>query len=781
MNTTKTSYPKYNSKPFFGYTVKHNWQQLAFYLILVFLTMILPCILRLDDLGVTSFVDDAYENILRDIGYIGFFVSAFMGVFSGMVALSYVNSKQNINLRHSLPLKRSAIFLTEALSGAIYYVASAAVGFLIPLFVTKAAAGNNPLDIPGYFMIILMSVLAFLYTYSVTLFAAGLTGTAIVRLLLAGVIMLLPAVLYLMIVYSVDMAFSSLRLFDSYYCNGRIIGILAPGYRLILTVLEGRDYDTWQTVLIVIKSVVAIAVGFTGAFFLHKYRKTEATGTTIIWKPVFAATKYILIFSAGLLGYTVFGSGELFGGGKSTADGLFGVTIGLVLAFIVINCIMYRSARAMFKGLKPFAVIAVLTILFVFVVPLNMFGIFDKLYSVTNTREITVSSGNISITFDGSEECMSLDELVGSLEECTSTHESAGVDVVDGIYSDTDQEYLAEKFPEYILPAMTDEELLKLAEEYGLKYVYHADGTVEIIEDIDVLQYYYSDFGINYVGGVASSYNGNRSLTVIQYPKFGIPLAIHVTVPTDGEVWEAIRESDEFKEAHDLTKIEADKIKTIELRLGYDYSEISLIKDMISYCDYTNYYKNDSVEKILSPSDSALVRELAAGLCEICDYNLGEKADSPMIGMVDVYYIGESGYQEVSEFPIFAGDIELVSEVERIFALIRMEEPQNFTSADEVYDDYLSLYTDAIMINTETGNARKIDIEEVADISGFFTAITSDRMDVYYHLDYTDTENVGYVVVVKNTASEYECTGTLYFREGAVDKAELDVIFDSLK
>jgi len=242
--------------------------------------------------------------------------------------------------------------------------------------------------------------------FSLVLFSAGLTGTSFMRLVMSGVIVFLPFALYVLIVYSVSYGFSNM--YESFYFDFDRLKFYFPFLRIIndfTTIAEGEH--VFGTELLMLPE---IALFYVGGLFLHKYRRSESSGTTIIWKPVFMVVRCILIFTAGLLGMMLFGSGIF--GGSSLINFIFGAAVGLILSFMLVNSVLYRSSKSMFKGARSFVLIVLLTIVFIFFVPLNITGMIGTPYSPSNTGKIEIDIGSIDITIEDPNEVKTIAALI---------------------------------------------------------------------------------------------------------------------------------------------------------------------------------------------------------------------------------------------------------------------------------------------------------------------------------------------------------------------------------
>lgn len=737
MNSTKTSCrKKYSASPYFSYNLRHNWHQLAIYIVVVILAMILPCVIEVSRQPMKR-PDYRYDELILTIGAIGFLLSGLMGLFSGMSALSYVNNKQSVTCLHSFPLKRTSIFLCEAPAGFIYYAVSMALGFASAYAITSIPGLHYKNTALTYLCIILCSVFCYLLVNSATLLSAGLTGTGVARFLMTALILFLPIILYALIISAVNVGFKDLNC--GYYLSSQITYILCPAARLLLQITDGaEEYMGYVFACLII--LPYIAVYYAGAFLLHKYRRTEATGKTIIWKPIFIITKYVVIFSAALLGILIFGSG-LFTGSHSTLDIAFGAVIGLVMSYIVANSILYRSTRSMFKDFKQFLVMALAVIVFALIVPANAFGWIGGMYSESNTKSIVLNLDGAEVEFN--------DNSIVSETEKYIDHEIYGDDSeiikTPEMWSKNDDDYLREYFASYIKSDYEE------SEYYGDEYTEAATNTVISYRD---------------------SY---KYVEVVQKPKFGIPLAFNIYLPNSSVIWEKILLSKEYIQHKNVSEwLDRDNFYEMELMLG-DSQVNANIDGFSSYMDNKTY-----TEESYSTENRVLIAEknrLMNKIIDNCIFNEDEIRNSPIVGYIVIYYKQENDINNSVSYPISVGQLDLLNSAAELIASIKNEAFTPYSSADKYYTDALRNCCAAVMVDTETGEARHIGMNEIIAHANETVSFNS----IYGRgafAEYAPVEDVGYIFITSDEDGNYS---EIIFRRGAADHDELEELFNSLK
>lgn len=716
MNSTKRfSRKDYSSAPYFRYYMKHNIYQLALFLVITALTMVVPCII---EMGKRSTLTRAFD--ITDYGVIGFVLSGFMGLFCGMTALSYVNNKQNITLMHSFPLKRTSLFFCETPSGVVYYLVSITAGFASLLMLS--GIGNATADKKMLLAQYLASMALFLLVHSAALLAGGLSGTGVIRFLMTAMALFFPVVLYVLLVFTFKVGNSAIDV--DYYLNETVGSLLCPAYALLETIANG---ETARDLLAAIpKTLPYTALHYVGAVLLHKYRRTEDTGKTVIWKPVFIIVKYAVIFAGALLGIIVFGS-TLFTGNTGSQDKVFGAVIGLVTSFILVNSVMYRSIRSLFKDLKPFILMSVCTLVFTLLVPINAFNFIGRMYSESNTKSFDVTVDGVEVTLSA-ENYRNIAKYVSEGYDPYSEMVS-----LPAIWSDKDEKFIKDNFSDY-----TDDESY---------YIEDRPATV-----------------------IRSYYTSRTSMSIVQNPKIGLPKAYYVMVAMNDELWKAIIAADEYKAAMDiLSNLTLDNYGSFNISIGGYNAEISSGGECNVYDEDGNGEYRELTDEERATRDELIKKVLAASVND-----MESVENNPILGTMSVSRVQSVDGWRYRIYPISAGNLKLLNAVSELVAFAWNTEFTPYNSVEEYYKAELEKYDCAVMVDTKTGEARRIPIDKLTEYMGYTASPNYFVSD--YHKFVTPGDE-GYILLVK-MKSGY--VNEILFREGTNSNGKLTELFDSL-
>lgn len=760
MNSTKTLSDKsrFSNKPFFSFTLKNNWQHFALYFIIMLLAIVLPCVMMINEY---SRYTDEYcnwsaitANTVVTCGITGVLASLAVAVFSDMSAVSYINSKQTVGCYHSFPIRREGMFVIETSVRAIYYLTAYLPCALIALVLINISLDMTAALNMVYMKHILSAILCYLLLYSIILFAGGLTGTAPVRLIMTLLILYLPLVLYALLIVNAYIGMP--RLNADYYLSEEVLRVICSTYRVGEAVGRIDSNISPEQFYNIFWCIPEIIVYYVGALLLHKYRKSESSGTTIIWKPVFLFTKYITIFTAALLGIAIFGS-DLFGiSNGNTMWIIFGLVFGIVISSMVVNAILYRSSKAIFKGLRGLATVTILAVVFMIVLPMDAFGMNEKIYDADNTKSLEIRQ----IVYEDTDD---LENLIALLRDEGISNEQRYYDEYVCFWNETNSEELIDNFHYMIYTSAEEAEAA--------------------VDDYTKENY---DF----------SYDSSSYIDIVQKPKFGLPLARRIYINKNGEFWDTIARSAEYTEAEEqLIKVDVNDIYGVDIQLA-DFSEYVDLYSHI-YDEKTIIVRESAETRASSNSygaqyDTTLIRDILAEILPYCLYDADNRDDGVIVGTIRINIESKTQSAELLQYtsaiyPIYADNLEVLNGVCRMLNeiygnVVNYEPYPTFTSGEEYLDYFVENSIKAIaIIDSETGEIRSMPIESFKTIESSFSALRDSGFNV---ADYVKVYDSRYWIVASfksAMASEYNSTRSLYFRDGSITDDKLAELFELSK
>ncbi len=379
-----------NIAPWLTFGLKQNWQMLVFYAILLFLVCIMVTVSGIADAvtnleegwgvyvngtGMTINRDKTYycDELFRVLGAAFAVVSCFLGVFAGMGAGGYVNSRRAVHCYHSLPLTREALYLQNSAVHGLYYLASSLFTLLICTVAILTRLSLSTAGLVAGLWLMLCGIASFLVVFGLFQLAGSLTGTAIFRFCMAGIIAFLPIVLYLLLYFGVNLGMNKLNA-DNYFYNISLIRFLCPAVNIVFSIQEGGGLDgiDWGgRVLSLFNLLLTAAVYYGAGLACHRKRPSERSENALVWKKLGVVVKYPVVFVCATYGGLLFR--EIFGTGTTWM--VFGGIIGLVLSFFLMNVLLERNTKSMFRGLKGLGVTALCAVVFYALFPFDILGL----------------------------------------------------------------------------------------------------------------------------------------------------------------------------------------------------------------------------------------------------------------------------------------------------------------------------------------------------------------------------------------------------------------------
>jgi len=342
-----------------------------------------------------EYIAESTVEFVQADGYFTWVLSCFFALVAGIISIRFLNSKVGVNFWHSVPVRRENLLVNDFLVYSAYFVAALTVNMLLEGVIIFSFVGQYLTAkfggeiVSALFLRLGIAVLLFFFVYSVMLFAASLVGSDFMRFASGALILFYPLAAYCSLIGGM-MLFSYYTRWD-YYLEEAFLIRFSPIIRLFAVDMVPL---TWYTVVL---TVFFTFVFLFLAVFLYKRRKSECAGTPVIHRVTAGIIKYGVVTVATMLGGLLFYF--LY---YSFFWLLFGLALGAFFSFMIINSILAKSPKAMFKNLKGLAVFGGCFLVFFIVFVVDIFG-FDRYVPKWNIREITMDVGEYSFTCDGDE------------------------------------------------------------------------------------------------------------------------------------------------------------------------------------------------------------------------------------------------------------------------------------------------------------------------------------------------------------------------------------------
>lgn len=372
--------------PLFNFTACRFWTSpLIFTIILLFIIPI-PVMMTISARNLIT--ADALINLKvtfardwpLDVRYFIIFAMSIFAVVTSCSRFKYLKSKVSVDFYHSLPIKRGRLFATQLAVGAMSLILPYLFNMLLTLLIF---AVNGFITQTLILNVLAISIDTLAYTllyFSLSTLVGMVSGLTSMHLSLSVIVVFLPPLMY-----AVTILFISLfnhRMWVDYYFSSGIVEKLSPAIRFFM---NGSLLSPIELIVTALLSAAMLA----GAYVIYAHRKSERSGTPVVFKPLGEVIKYIIMFFGAICGGLLFSFIM-----NDLAWTVFGILSGTVLSFMLANSVLNKTARAMFKGWKGLCVFTVIVMMFFTLLAVNAFGINDHVPSPTFTSKIEVNFEN---------------------------------------------------------------------------------------------------------------------------------------------------------------------------------------------------------------------------------------------------------------------------------------------------------------------------------------------------------------------------------------------------
>lgn len=404
--TSTTSSPKRrnaSSRSYFAFLLKQNWPVLITNAVILVLLNVITLYM---DITETEAMFSTRESMIRSMQEfarvmraINILVSSCLAVVWGCGCMSYLNSKTNIQFYHSIPKTRISLYISESLAKFLCYLIPMCLSVGLSVIIMGIHREWNLSVIGIQLSGLICSVIYFLLYFCIMVFAASFTGTAFARIMNAGLVVFLPSAIVLCLTYiwSYNAVYSVHT-----WATELALKIFLPARTLMVAVEESPN------VLgeLILALVVGLAFWVLG-LLIYRFRKSELSGTPVISKVASAVIKYACMFCGAVVGGIFF---EAIAGG----DGWFicGALIGALLCMMLINTILTKSAKQMFRGLPGFGAFCGVFLAVFVLFGVDLVGMDGYVPHAAGIKYITVTTGDTTFRMEDREDIENLSDAV---------------------------------------------------------------------------------------------------------------------------------------------------------------------------------------------------------------------------------------------------------------------------------------------------------------------------------------------------------------------------------
>ncbi|NMM63278.1 ABC transporter permease [Clostridium sp. P21] len=368
---------------------RFGWISIA-YTLFLFLTVPLKVIM------INSGKQYAYDyNILKKVfyfanGYAQILFILIAPVFTAILLFRYIQVKNSSDMIHSLPIKRSVLYRSHAVVGALLLVLPVIINGFICVFldiVMYLGKYYSPYDVLQWIEIIIIICLLLFF---MCILVGMVVGSSIMQGMLTYILLVLPVAIAILLSGNLD------GFLYGFVYNDDNIEKFSPVTRVwqMATSMNNNSNSINKISIneIMIYIFVCIILYFIGMFIYNK-RKLEAASKSIAFKGLEYVFKYGVTFCAMLVGGIYFRVAQ-----KSVHWLLIGFLIASLIGYFGAEMIVKKSIRV-FKNVKGYLIYVIVIILVIVGVKLDILGYEKKMPSLNSVDSVYFSESFDHLNF----------------------------------------------------------------------------------------------------------------------------------------------------------------------------------------------------------------------------------------------------------------------------------------------------------------------------------------------------------------------------------------------
>lgn len=646
-------------------------------------------------------------------------IAAVMAVFFAISMFSYLNSRVSVNFYHSLPFKRTRMLLTNYFAGMIMFGVGFFANYLISILIPAVTDMGFSECLPVITSICLNAFVYFIFIYSITVLVGMTTGLAAVQwLVTVGAVAILPV---LKLCTCVLRSFKNSMLWTDHYLSYEKFLPTSP----VVILFQNEAFSMPAVVLMLTLSLICVLF----AILLYHYRLSERSGNPFVFPRFASCVKYLAMLPASMGFAIIFG----YMGEGSFLWLLFGSISGSIVAWMIMNSIINKTARAMFTARRGMIVFTALVTLF------NVFLVYglDNVENAILKNERLISSVKIELDGDGK---LGLYEF---------KEESTKRAVLELIYSENEGYVGNDIVTYYRAPSAEASEIVAYSgiatddisidlnddsltdEDVSYEEIKEKYPDVKSIED----GYISINGNTYYIGSYASDYlNVNLVAKTIFGYEIALDFGLSDRVCDYSQLLKTLADSEEFKE-QSLSKLDGiDSEYRLELRL-----QPNMIRDgkIMSYSRLPEFkYLNNNY--VVSDYDEAVAGKLMSAYKKDIEQIAFEDYNSPIIGTI---YLRDRHYYERVSLPITLKFENTLAYLEKCGIINSTEYAHDLAEALEtvyVYDRETERLMTVTNVEAKSEILENVDTYDIMDQYSSCFNVVDHRYVVLFDFEYEE-------------------------------------------
>ncbi len=360
--TSSSTEHKLRRLPLFTFQLRQNWTLMLFCAVADFFMLPVPLLMMVSERASRRYsynsemspLDFLKNDILDWSSVMRMYVvpiTAFAALMVCTLLFRYMMNKSSVDCFHSIPVRRERLLTGQLAVGLILVFLPLLVMMLVSAIIILAS-GAMTADTAFNILMALKDTLFYtLLVYSLTALIGAASGVSAVQAILTGIALFILPALYASTVVFLEL-FTE-RMWTDYYLSSYWIKMMSPPLRFFI------DYDISLTLGECVAYTLVSAALFTAAYLVYRFRKSERAGESVVFRPLGEVIRFTLVYLMTILGGLFFNlmMGNIFWT-------FFGMICGAFLTSMIVNTILHKTARAMFRNMKALLIyLAIITVI----------------------------------------------------------------------------------------------------------------------------------------------------------------------------------------------------------------------------------------------------------------------------------------------------------------------------------------------------------------------------------------------------------------------------------
>ncbi|MBR5641897.1 MAG: hypothetical protein IKW92_07180 [Firmicutes bacterium] len=326
------------------------------------------------------------STILRHINPAPIMLNILLPVALAVAVFSYLHRTNSAGVMHAMPYSRKSLFVSNYVSGLVMALLPVLVITLILLAMNTGVRPEYYMDASSVFTFgdfarfFLEEFTIITFVYSISVFAASISGLSVIHTLTAAALNFIVPVVYLVLMGYMD-------IFEYGFNAGTLIEEVALRMNPYIRILDDRLSAKEVAIYLVIALVITVL-----AYLLYKARHLERAGESYVFRPAKYIIGFLMVFVCSSL------TGFVFHGQLGVAAFIPGFVVGYVVSQMIVNkSTKIFTKECLTSGLVYALVIAACICVFRF----DLVGYQKRVPDASRVKEVQIQSNVFDMGLDG--------------------------------------------------------------------------------------------------------------------------------------------------------------------------------------------------------------------------------------------------------------------------------------------------------------------------------------------------------------------------------------------